>query len=335
MRSESNLALCFVLCALATLDSSPMAAACTVPHALSNGQTTDATQVMQNFAAVAGCADATAPAGGQNTVQFETSSGSLGGIALSDGQVAIGTTGGAPVAKILTAGPGVAIMSAPGGITISATSGGSANAVDWLNEAAVIRPVAANFSLVTSTSVPAGASLVPTVRGMALTTTAVADGTSVMAETTTPSGHWQATMLAVYSGPLANASLPAIAVRDSISHRAVEFGIGGSGATSYQAAYMRTVGGLGLDTVLSQTTAVDIGLPPPSQPIWSRVTYDGTNLSWSFSRDGEVFSTVFSVLAADNLSNVDRVGPIAFFQQPAHSGWPSSYHILSWRLASL
>nr|WP_200985156.1 hypothetical protein [Rhizobium rhizogenes]QCL10060.1 hypothetical protein pC5.8d_757 [Rhizobium rhizogenes] len=335
MRSESNFALCSALATLLTLGSSTAMAACNIPNPLSNGQTADATKVMDNFTAVAGCVDALAPSGGQNTVQFKTTTGSLGGVPLSDGQVVVGTTGGAPQAKVLTAGPGVAIVNAPGGITISATSSGSANAVDWLNEAAVIRPVAANFTLVTSTTAPAGASLVPTVRGMALTTTSVADDTSVMAETPTPSGHWQATMLAVYSGPLATYSLPAIAVRDSISHRAVEFGIGGSGTTSYQAAYIRTVGGLGLDTVLSQTTAVDIGLPPPSQPIWSRVTYDGTNLSWSFSRDGEVFSTVFSVLAADNLSNVDRIGPVAFFQQPANPTWPSAYHVLSWRLASL
>ena len=87
--------------------------------------------------------------------------------------------------------------------------------------------------------------------------------------------------------------------------------------------------------ILGQTAAADIGLPPPSQPIWSRVTFDGTNLSWSFSRDGEIFSTVFTVLAADNLSNVDRVGPVAFFQQPTHPTWPSAYHILSWQLASL
>ncbi|RAX37940.1 hypothetical protein DQ393_30165 [Rhizobium tropici] len=334
MRSESNLALNFLSSALFAV-ASPAMAACTVPNVLSNGQTADATQVMQNFSAVAGCVNATAPSGGQDTVQFETSSSNLGGVSLSDGQVILGTTGGAPQAKALTAGPGIAILNAPGGITISATGNGSANAVDWLNEAAVIRPLATNFSIVTSTTAPAGASLVPTVRGMALTTTAVADGTSVMAETATPSGAWQATMLAIYSGPLAKASFPAIAVRDSISHRAVEFGIGGSGTTSYQAAYTRTVGGLGLDTVLGQTTAADIGLPPPSQPLWSRVTYDGTNLSWAFSRDGEVFSTVFTFLAVDNLSNVDRVGPAALFQQPINPSWPSAYHILSWRLASM
>jgi hypothetical protein len=335
MRSESNFALYSALVILLTLASSPAMAACTIPNPLSNGQTADATKVMDNFAAVATCADALAPSGGQNTVQFKTATGSLGGVPLLDGQVIVGTTGGAPQGKMLTAGPGVAIVNAPGGITISATGSGSANAVDWLNEAAVSRPSAGDFSLVTSTTVPAGASLVSTVRGMALTTASIADDTSVMAETATPSGHWQATMLAVYSGPLSTFSFPAIAVRDSITHRAVEFGISGLSASTYQFAYTRSVGGQGLDAVAGQTTVTDIGLPPPSQPIWSRLTYDGTNLSWSFSRDGEVFSTAFIISAADNLTNLDRVGPAAFFQQPTHPGWPSAYHILSWRLASL
>lgn len=335
MRLESSFALCSALATLLALGSSPVMAACTVPNTLSNGQTTDATKVMDNFAAVATCADASAPSGGQNTVQFKTSNGSLSGVTLSDGQLAVGTTGGAPQAKTLTAGPGIAIVNSSGGITISATGSGSANAVDWLNEAAVIRPSAGNFSLVTSTTAPAGASLVPTVRGMALTTTSIADDTSVMAETTTPSGHWQATMLAVYSGPLSTYSFPAIAVRDSMAHRAVEFGISGMSASTYQFAYTRSIGGQGLDAVAGQTTVTDIGLPPPSQPIWSRLTYDGTNLSWSFSRDGEVFSTAFTISAGDNLTNLDRVGPAAFFQQPTHPGWPSAYHILSWRLASL
>ncbi|NTI46662.1 hypothetical protein [Rhizobium rhizogenes] len=335
MRSESNFALCSALAALLTLGSSTAMAACNIPNPLSNGQTADATKLMDNFTAVAGCVDALAPSGGQNTVQFKTTTGSLGGVPLSDGQILVGTTSGAPQAKALTAGPGIEIVNSPGGIAISAISSGSANAVDWLNEAAVIRPSAGDFSLVTSTTAPTGASLVPTVRGMALTTTSAADATSVMAETATPSGHWQATMLAVYSGPLSTYSFPAIAVRDSIARRAVEFGISSMSVSTYQFAYTRSVGGQGLDAVAAQTVVTDIGLPPPSQPIWSRLTYDGTNLSWSFSRDGEVFSTAFTISAADNLTSLDRVGPAAFFQQPTHPGWPSAYHILSWRLASL
>lgn len=335
MRLESNFSLYVALAGMLLLDLPPAHAACTVPNILSNGQTADATQLMQNFNAVAGCSDASTPSGSANFLQYKTPPGSLGGVALSSGQLPIGTTGGAPQAKTLTAGPGISINSLPGSVTITATSSGSANGVDWLNEAAVVRPSASAFSLLTSTTVPAGAALVSTSRGMAITTAASANGTAVMGETPTPAGNWQATMLAVYSGPLTTFNLPTIAVRDSINHRAVEFGIGGASTTSYLFSYTRTIGGQGLDSILGQSTTTDVGLPPPSQPIWSRLTYDGTNLSWSFSRDGEVFSTAFSVLANDSLTNLDRVGPATFFQQPAQPGWASAYHILSWRLESL
>lgn len=335
MRPECNFALCIALAAVLGLSASPAGAACTVPNVLSNGQTADATQLMQDFSAVAGCADAAAPAGTANSLQYKTPAGSLSGLSFTNGQLPIGTTGGAPQAKALTAGPGIAITDGPGNITITATSSGSANSVDWLNEAAVIRPSVSAFSFLTSTTAPAGASLVSTSRGMALRTSSNANGTSLMGETPTPAGRWQATMLAVYSGPLTTFNLPTIAVRDSINHRAVEFGIGGASTTSYLFAYTRTIGGQGLDTVLGQTTTTDVGLPPPSQPIWSRLTYDGTNLSWSFSRDGEVFSTAFTVLANDSLTNLDRVGPATLFQQPTQAGWPSAYHILSWQLVSL
>jgi hypothetical protein len=335
MRSESNFALCMAVAAFLITGFSQAEAACTVPNILSNGQTADATQLMQDFSAVAGCADAATPAGVANSLQVKSPAGSLGGLPLSTGQLPIGTTGGAPQAKTLTAGPGIAITNAPGNITITATSSGSANGVDWLNEAAVVRPSVSAFSLLTSTSAPAGAALVSTSRGMALRTSANASGTALMSETATPAGHWQATMLAIYSGPLTTFNLPTIAVRDSVNHRAVEFGIGGASTTGYLFAYTRTIGGQGLDTVLGQTTTTDVGLPPPSQPLWSRLTYDGTNLSWSFSRDGEVFSTAFTVLANDSLTNLDRVGPATLFQQPAQTAWPSAYHILSWQLVSL
>lgn len=335
MRFESSLALGIALPILLMATTSA-GAACVVPNTLSNGQTADATQLMADFNAVAECADASLPAGSIGSVQYKTPADTLGGLSLGDGQIPLGSAASSPQGKTLTAGPGIAITNAPGSITITATSSGSPNGVDWLNEAAIVRPTASSFSLLTSTTAPAGAGMVVTSRGMALRTSSSASGTALMSETPAPDGPWRATMLAVYSGPLSSSSLPAIAVRDSVNRRAVEFGIGGASSTTYTLAYSRTIGGLGLDSVLGQnTTTSDIGLPPPSQPLWTRLTYDGTNLSFAFSRDGEVFSTAFTVAANESLSNLDRVGPATLFQQPAQPNWPSAYHILSWRLESL
>jgi hypothetical protein len=57
--------------------SFPALAACTVPNALSNGQVADASEVMDNFNAVATCADdAVTPSGTPSTGQIATFSGS-------------------------------------------------------------------------------------------------------------------------------------------------------------------------------------------------------------------------------------------------------------------
>ena len=332
LRIHSSYLMAFAFLAL---DAGSTLAACTVPNAFLNGQTTDADTVMQNYEAIRDCADKAAPAGVDHSLQIKTTTGTLSGISLGDGQLVIGATGGAPLAATVTPGPGVVVVNGAGSIVISASASPSANGVDWLNEAAIIRPGISSFSLVTSTIAPAGAAIVATERGMALTTTGGADGTGIMAETATPSGPWQATMLAVYAGSLSASNLPAISVRDTSSGRAVQFGIG-AGPSGLEFSYRRNAGGSGLNETLgSPQTLTDIGLPAPAQPIWSRLTFDGVDLVWSFSRDGETFTRAFSVPALDNLSLPDRVGPSVSFQSPDQPGWPAAYHVLSWRLTSL
>jgi hypothetical protein len=102
-------------------------AQCLAPDQLTNGQTADATQVMANFNALVSCIDAL-PAGATNALQYNAGSGTFGGVGpLTNGQLVIGSTGGAPQAANLTPGTGISIANAPGAITISASgsSGGS------------------------------------------------------------------------------------------------------------------------------------------------------------------------------------------------------------------
>lgn len=206
---------------------------------------------------------------------------------------------------------------------------------NWLNANAVIRPLADAFALRTSTTPPTAASIAATVRGFVLAASASPANSAMVAETNTPEGPWQATMLTTYSGPLSAYSVPAIVVRDSVNNRAVEFGIGGSG-TSYRFSYMESVGGVGFDRYIGATDSFqELGLPPPAESLWSRLTYDGTSLSWAFSRDGEFFVTVYAAAADESLTNFDKVGPGVFFVDPATPAAPVAYHILSWKLTSL
>ena len=311
-------------------------AQCTLPNQLQIGDVADASKVAANFTALANCADDQTPSGSANSIIYNSGSGSLAGATpLADGQVLIGSTGNPPQAGALSAGPGIAITGGSASITISATGSGTGAAVDWLNKAAVVKPVASAFTMRTSTTAPTGAALSATTRGMLLSVTSSADSRVVMAETALPTGNWQATMLGVYSGPLSNYVQPSITVRDSTSNRAVSFLQGGNGASTYRFDYIKTSGGVGLDANAGDSSFQDTGFSSPSEPLWSRLTYNGTTLVWSFSRDGENFTNAYSVSATDWLSQLSTIGPAVLFYQPSHPTWNSGYHILSWNLASL
>ena len=293
---------------------------------------------MSNFNALADCVDAASPGGAANSIQYNNGSNGFAGVApLADGQLVIGSTGNPPQAGTLTAGAGIAVLTSPGNITIAATGGGSGGGVDWLNQAALVKPVAANFALQTSTTAPSGAALTPTSRGFALTASAATSGTAMMAEVDLPTGNWQATMLSTYSGPLSSYNLPAMGVRDAVTNRTVMFGVGGAGSgLSYRFDYQMFSGGIGLNTYSNDDSFTEIGLPAPSAaPLWSRLTFDGTNFVWSFSRDGQFFVTAYTVSATSYITNRSKIGPVLTFQQTQRATWAAAFHILSWNVQSI
>lgn len=134
-------------------------AACTVPNKLTNGQTADAAQVMANFEALLTCSS---PAGSAGALQYFTGSG-LGGVGpLNDGQLVIGSTGSAPQAATLGAGPGITISNGPGSVVISAGGGGGGTLV---NRYSASYPTSYSFdnvnpTLLTGTSITLPASAV-------------------------------------------------------------------------------------------------------------------------------------------------------------------------------
>jgi hypothetical protein len=95
-----------------------------VPNQLTNGQIADATQVMADFNALLNCIN-TAPGGSTGALQYNSGSGVFGGVGpLTNGQLAIGSTGGAPQAGNLIAGTGITITNGSGSITVAASGGG-------------------------------------------------------------------------------------------------------------------------------------------------------------------------------------------------------------------
>lgn len=321
------------LIALLGTGSTAAYAQCTLPNQLVAGDVADAAKVMANFSALAGCADDQAPAGPANAVQFNSGSGTLGGVALGDGQTIIGSTGNPPQAGSLTAGAGIAITNGPASITVTATGSGTGSSVDWLNKAAVVKPTASAFTLQTSTTPPSGAAVSATTRGMLLSAGTIADNRAMMAEVPLPTGNWQATMLAVYTGPISSYISPGITIRDSVLNRAVSFTVDGNGS-GYRFDYNRSTGGIGLNAYVSDVVIQDAGFSTPSEPAWVRLARNGTNLTWSFSRDGENFTPVYTISATDYLTNLSTIGPSVTFYQPTHPTWNSGYHVLSWNLVA-
>ncbi|TGQ51029.1 hypothetical protein EN836_26160 [Mesorhizobium sp. M1C.F.Ca.ET.193.01.1.1] len=80
---------------------------------------------MANFNALQTCATAQAPAGSVGSVQYNADGAHFGAAGpLANGELIIGSTGNAPQAATLTAGPGIAVTNSSGAITITAIGNG-------------------------------------------------------------------------------------------------------------------------------------------------------------------------------------------------------------------
>ena len=82
----------------------------------------------------------------QYQVLLGGASNAISGITLTDGQIAIGSTGIAPIPATLTQGAGISITSAAGSVTIAATGGGLA----WSTVTGTTQAAAVNSGYITN-----------------------------------------------------------------------------------------------------------------------------------------------------------------------------------------
>lgn len=269
-------------------------AQCVLPFQLTNGQTADASQVMSNLTTIANCLTNGAPAGSTNALQFNAGSGTLGGVGpLTNGQLVIGSTGGAPQANTLTAGTGIAISNAAGSVTIAATGAGSNTWPPFQP------PLSANFPVVVGL-LPAVTVIDDTQIGMSCTLNSNTNGFHVFGKVIpTPTHDWSATAFIRHTYN-SNSGYAGMTIWNSGQTNGFTLSQDGYNYVVYRYAvssgafvnYAVSVGGLQLVN-------------------WMQISYVASSdtLTFSLSNDGKNFITLYTATATSLIGAApDHVG---------------------------
>lgn len=289
---------------------------CVLPYTFTNGQTADATQVMANFNALAKCVS---PADPINSLQYNNGGAFGGTTGMSNGQLAIGSTGAAPQAQALTAGQGIAVTNGGGSISIAATGAQAGNGM---------------YSLAMSAT--------PTSTSTGLTTwlnqgSATVADSAVGITITAPTSGTTPNLIARYmAAPTAPYTITALIAATRNSNSANGIGIGwydGTAKLHVLSYYLQSgVPAMQVSRWTNATTfsANDYTGPaiPLAQPIWLQIRDDGTNASFAFSQDGTSFVPLFSVAKASGYLGATGYSNLVFFVNP--QGSQTFATLLSW-----
>ena len=305
--------VCAVLAVLST--ASAARAQCTLPYALANGQVADASQVMANFNALANCLG---PGGATNSIQYNNG-GLLGGVGpLSNGQLVIGTTGQAPQGQALTAGPGVAVTSGSGSISIAATG---------------TEPGHGLYSrLMSPTPTSAGIGLATWLNQGSATVADNAVGITIDAPSSGTTPNLIGRYMAVPTPPY---TITVLIAATRYANSANGVGIGWYDGTAKLHVFNYGFVNLPLMRVEKWTNATTFSASDFtsqnnifSQPIWLQISDDGTNVSFAFSQDGSFFVTLFSVAKASGFLGSTGYSNLIFYTNP--QGSRTFGTLLSW-----
>lgn len=209
--------------------------------------------------------------------------------------------------------------------------GGGGGGIDWYGAALATKPLAANFTLGGSTTLPPGAALVDTAAAMNLAATSMTVGLNMAALQTPPATPWTATMLFVVNGNLGLYSAVGIAACDTANSKSVNFLVGNNASVFTRRLDVNrlTGGAYGLNANNSDTAPA---FTPPDYfvPSWMRVANDGVNFTFGISTDGVNFRTVFTQASTAFLTTVSKVGPVFICYDTAAAY--CALRVLSWSL---
>ncbi|MGX5806086.1 hypothetical protein ACWGS9_33570 [Bradyrhizobium sp. Arg314] len=311
----------FVLFAIfGIIEGNGARAACPLPNTLTNGQTADATQVMADFNALVACLSAAAPGGSGNSIQYNNGSGAFAGVGpLTDGQLVIGATGGAPQAQALTAGSGITITNGPGSITVSST-GGSGGSVSPFYDAAVIpltKPTASSFTVANSTGATGTLTDLAS-RGVVLSTPGVGSQTTAIEQPIVNASTFTVTTLVYPVGYLNSNWFWGICVKDT-SGKYAAFGFRNQTPVSYFKFS-------DINTFNSASTST--GIVNAQNPVWLKLQAASGTFTFSFSFDGEHFNPGWTVSMTDYLTTSLSTVGLLILNNGSNQNLPLD--VLSW-----
>jgi hypothetical protein len=284
-------------------------AACTLPYQLTNGQNADATQVMANFNALVACLGS---AGSTNAVQYNAGGGAFGGVGpLTNGQLVVGATGGAPQAQTLTPGAGISITNGAGNVTIAATGGQAGTGL--YRQVMSATPTSASTGL-TNWLNQGSATVDDSVVGVSMTLPPAGAGTHI-------TGRFMASPTAPYK-------ITALIAATRNSNSVNQVGIGWYDGSNklHLLAYATNNGGapylfVGKFNSATSFNTIDVqtNINAFAQPIWLQIQDDGTNVPFSFSQDGANFLQLLSVAKASGWLGASGYNDVIFWSDPANA----------------